>query len=352
MGNETINLGIIGTGGMAANHVAKFKEVGGCHILSAFDIDFDRARVFAEKHQIHKVYPDFEPFIADPDLDAVSIVTPDDSHCSISLKAIEKNLHVLCEKPLALNYADAKKMADAAKKKQLINMVNFTYRNASALQKARELIQNGKIGEVKHVEASYLQTWLTAKVWGDWRKEPKWLWRLSEKHGSKGVLGDVGVHILDFATFPIGPLASVHCLLKTFHKAENDQIGEYRLDANDSAIITCEYENGAIGTVHTSRWATGQVNSLSLKIFADQGAIKINLDESMDHLMLCRGDNVETSSFVPIACEATPNIFKRFITSVRTGKNAQPDFEQGARIQKLLDACFRSHQSGQTVKII
>ncbi len=346
-----IKLGIIGTGGMANSHAEEFKKIDGCQIISVFDIEPNRAQTFAKKHRIANIAPTLEQFIENPELDAISIVTPDDSHCPLALKIMEHGKHVLCEKPLALNYEDANKMATVAKKKQIINMVNFSYRNASALQKARDLIQSKQIGEIKHVEASYLQTWLTSKVWGDWRTESKWLWRLSEAHGSKGVLGDVGVHILDFATFPIGNVASVHCLLKTFHKADNDQIGEYPLDANDSAIITCQFENGAIGTVHTTRWATGQVNSLSLKIYADQGAIKIDLDESTDHLKLCQGEDVETSTFKTIACAPIPNIFQRFITSIETGQNGQPDFEQGARIQKLLDACFTSHQTDQTVII-
>ena len=81
-------------------------------------------------------------------------------------------------------------------------MVNFSYRNASAINKTHKLIKKNSIGEIIHVEASYLQSWLVSKAWGEWEKESKWLWRLSSKHGSKGVLGDVGVHILDFATYP------------------------------------------------------------------------------------------------------------------------------------------------------
>ena len=109
---------------------------------------------------------------------------------------------------------------------------------------------------VRHVEAHYLQGWLTSQYWGDWRSSPHWLWRLSTRHGSLGVLGDLGVHIVDFATFPVGRIKTINCTLKTLHKAAGDRIGEYVLDANDTAVITAEFANGAVGAITTTRWAT------------------------------------------------------------------------------------------------
>jgi len=117
-------------------------------------------------------------------------------------------------------------------------MVNLSYRNVPALQKAAQMVRDGAIGTIRHFEASYLQSWLTQPAWGHWDREPQWLWRLSTKHGSKGVLGDVGIHILDFATFIAGMDATqVSCLLQTFDKAPGGQIGDYVLDANDSATM-------------------------------------------------------------------------------------------------------------------
>ena len=83
-------------------------------------------------------------------------------------------------------------------------MVNFTYRNAPAIWKARSMVTAGALGELRHVEAVYRQSWLVSRAWGNWREEDKWLWRLSRSHGSTGVLGDVGIHILDFAAYGSG----------------------------------------------------------------------------------------------------------------------------------------------------
>jgi predicted dehydrogenase len=261
-----IKLAVVGTGGMAHQHAEKFKEIKGVKLVAACDIIAGRAAAFAEKFNIPQSFTDFDDLLAQVDIDAVTVVAVDAAHAPLSLKAMAKGKHVLCEKPLATCFAEAKTMADAAHKAGVINMVNFSYRNSAAIQKAHQLVQKGVLGRILHIEASYLQSWLCSKVWGNWRTNPSMLWRLSTQHGSAGVLGDIGVHILDFATFAAGDVESLNCRLRTFHKADGDKIGEYPLDANDSAIISVEMKAGALGTIHTSRWATGHSNSLRLRI--------------------------------------------------------------------------------------
>ena len=188
---------------------------------------------------------------------------------------------VFCEKPLALNATDAMEMTEAAEAAGLINMVNLTYRNAAAIQTARRMVEAGEIGEVRHVQASYLQSWLTGRHWGDWRTEERWLWRLSSQHGSKGVLGDIGVHILDFVTYGTGlDITGLSARMKTFDKAEGGVIDVYTLDVNDSVAMTVEFANGALGVVHMSRFATGKSNDLDLLIHGDKGALKIWADSN------------------------------------------------------------------------
>ena len=346
-----LQIGIVGTGDMARGHAKRFNELEGCHVAAVYDLNQKSATTFAKKYRAPQVYDDLDKMLENPDLDGISIVTPDASHCEIALKVIASGKAVLCEKPLATHYEDAAQMANAAHKKPVINMVNFSYRRAAALQKAQEIVRSGQIGNIRHVEASYLQGWLTHRVWGNWKTESRWLWRLSEAHGSKGVLGDVGVHILDFVEFPVGAIGAVHCALKTFPKAPQDRLGDYPLDANDSAVLTVHFENGALGTIHMSRWATGRLNSLNLKIYADQGAVEIDLDASETALKLCAGADVKTATFKTIQCPPTPDIYERFVESLRQGVNDQPDFAQGAKIQKILEACFLSHEQSKTVAL-
>jgi predicted dehydrogenase len=346
-----IKLGIVGTGNMARWHAQSFKGMRGVRLVGACDVVEEKANEFAKTFDIPAAYTDFDRMLAEVEMDAITNVTPDAFHAPVSLKAIRKGLHVLCEKPLAVNYPDARKMATAAKRKGVINMVNLSYRNSSAIHRAHKLVQQGAIGEVKHVEAGYLQGWLgTMDVRQVGKTHPHRLWRLSMGHGSKGVLGDLGVHILDFASYPVGDIKSVNCRLKTFPKVKGDRVGEYVLDANDTAIVTVEFAGGAVGTVHTTRWAVGQGNSIRLRIYGDRGAIVIDLDDSYNELRLCRikGGKPEWRT---VKCAATPSVMHRFVKSIRTGVNDQPDFARGAAVQKALDACFESDSTGRTVKV-
>jgi predicted dehydrogenase len=346
-----IRIAIVGTGGMANNHARAFAAIRGCKLVAACDVIAERVEAFAERHGIPAVYTEVERLLAEADADAVSNVTPDAFHAPISLKAIAAGKHILCEKPLATNYADAAAMASAAKRKNVINMVNLSYRDSPAIHRAHDLVNRGEIGRVMHVEASYLQSWLTSRHWGDWRTTPAWLWRLSTRHGSGGVLGDIGVHILDLASYAAGDIKSVNCRLKTFPKVKGNRVGEYVLDANDSAVITVELAGGAIGTIHTTRWATGHANSLLLHIYGDRGAITVDRDKSRQELMICRGRDMDKQVWKTIRCRPTPTVYQRFIKSIRTGKNDQPDFARGAAIQKVLDACFQSDAEGKTIRV-
>ncbi|RKF17452.1 gfo/Idh/MocA family oxidoreductase [Alginatibacterium sediminis] len=348
-----LKVAIIGAGGMATAHVKAYQEIKDVKVVAVCDILPKSAKDFAQSFAIENYFCDVDEMLSTVEIDAVSVVTPDALHKSITLKVLAASKHVLCEKPLATNYADAKQMCDAATNAGVINMVNLSYRNAPSIHKAKALVESGEIGLVKHVNASYLQSWLSSNAWGDWKSESKWLWRLSTKHGSKGVLGDVGVHILDLASFPVGDFAAISCQLKTFAKAPNDQIGEYPLDANDSAIISAQFGNGALAAIQATRWATGNLNTLNLSIFGDKGAIEICLKpgEEWNELKVCSGENVNPGLWESIICEPTPTIYQRFVESIRSGVNDEADFARGAALQKALDQCEASSRSQTLLSI-
>lgn len=320
-------------------------------MVAACDIDADRAQKFADTHGIPQAFSNLDALLQAPDIDAVSIVTPDAFHTTVSLACIAAGKHVLCEKPLALNYAEANRMTLAAKKAGIVNMVNLSYRDWPAIQAVTQLVAKGHIGDLRHVEASYLQAWLASKAWGDWRTMPTWLWRLSKKHGSNGVLGDVGVHIVDFATFPAGPISKVYCQLKTFPKAKGNRIGEYALDANDSAVINATFKNGAIGVIHTTRWCGGHANRLFLKISGTLGSVEIDSDRSTSSYRICSGKNLDTNTWIEVETKPTPNNYLRFIRSIQNSTQDLPAFQQGTEAQRVLDACIESAAKDCPVKI-
>ncbi|MEM9160756.1 MAG: Gfo/Idh/MocA family oxidoreductase, partial [Verrucomicrobiota bacterium] len=148
-----------------------------------------------------------------------------------------------------------------------------------------------------------------------------------------------------------GDYKSVHCKLKTFDKGKGGKIGEYTLDANDSAIITAEFENGALGTIHTTRWAYPHQNSLKLNIYGDKAAIEIELDESYEKLKINRILDRKPMGWEILDCGKTPTNFERFISGIETGVQEQADFARGAAIQKVLDACAESNELDRTIEL-
>lgn len=351
MANSPVRVAILGTGKMAEIHAARFHGISECRVVAAVDILPERAREFCVKHGIPKAFGSAKELLEWGAFDAASIVTPDAFHASESLRCLAAGKHVLCEKPLALCHADARKMRNTAQEAGLVNMINLSYRDWPCLEAVAGRIRAGDLGSVRHVEASYLQAWLSSPAWGDWKTSPNLLWRLSSRHGSRGVLGDIGIHILDFATYPVGSLSLVSCRLKTFPKAPRNAIGSYRLDANDSAVFWVEFAEGALGVIHTTRWAGGHSNRLHLKIFGTLGSVEIDSERSKTSYRLCRGEDLQSDTWREIEAPPVPSIYQRFIQAIQTGTRPGPDFARGAELQAVLDAGFHSHEKRHPIRL-
>lgn len=344
MSQKPLRLAILGTGGMAGQHARHFSAIDGVDVVAGIDIMEAQLNAFCDEFAIEKRFTDLSEALAWGEFDAVANVTPDSVHHKTTLQCLAAGKHVFCEKPLATNHKDADEMTAAAGKAQLMAMVNLTYRNVPAIQKARQMVSAGEIGELRHVEASYLQSWLASNHWGDWQTEPKWLWRLSTEHGSNGVLGDVGIHILDFASYGAdSEVKDMTCRLKTFSKAEGDRIGEYNLDANDSFVMSVEFENGALGTIHSSRWASGYSDDLRLRLFGATGGLEVDFGGRgedglrISRLKACLGEDLHTQTWKEIPLDPMETNYQRFIRAVRAGETLEPSFGHAANLQRLLD---------------
>lgn len=349
---KPIRLLILGTGGMANTHAMNFATMTGVALVAAVDVDPVRVQAFALSHAIPNTFTSLDEAIAWDEFDAVANVTPDRIHYPTTLKLLAAGKHVLCEKPLAEDYAKADEMAALAEKSGLVTMVNLTYRNVAEIQKARRMVLAGEIGEVRHIEASYLQSWLVSKAWGDWATESQWLWRLSTKHGSNGVLGDVGIHILDFAGYGAATdIDHVFARLKTFDKAPGNRIGEYDLDANDSFTMTAEFTNGAMGVIHASRWATGHLNELRLRMHGDKGAIEVIHTPDGSTLRACLGEDIEKGIWRDIDAGTVLTNYQRFIDAIRAGKTQEPGFRHAADLQKILDLALLAEKERRELTV-
>ncbi len=342
-----VRLLILGTGGMAGNHAEAFAAIPGVEVVAGVDTRPAPLHEFCDRHGIANRFTSLDEALAWGGFDAATNVTPDAAHFVTTMPLLAAGKHVLCEKPLATNQADALAMAEAAARAGVVNMVNLSYRNVPALQAAAQMVAAGAIGTVRHFEASYLQSWLTQPAWGDWRTMPQWLWRLSSAHGSKGVLGDVGIHILDYATFIAGAdPAEVSCRLTTFDKAEGGRIGEYVLDANDSFAMHLRLANGAVGTVSATRFASGHLNDLRLRIYGDLGGLEVLFEKAESRLNACLGADMATGLWQPLDVPEVPTIYQRFVAAIRGDGSPEPDFARGAALQRVLDLAEASARDG------
>lgn len=348
---ELIDILIVGTGRMAADHARRFAQIEGVRVLAAVDIDKAKLNEFCKVHDIRYAYTDLQEALRKHSFTACSVVTPDAYHATVSIACLQASLPVLCEKPLSDSVDSAVKMVEAAKMSGELTMVNLSYRASGALNRARELIDDGLLGEIRHVEASYRQSWLMSAYWGNWRTDDGWLWRLSQSHGSLGVLGDVGIHILDYVCAGVGmEITGLQCRLQTFHKAPGNRIADYNLDANDSCVMNIELSNGALGVVHMSRFYSGYQNDLVLSIHGDEGAVRVSTGSEGDKLFVSLGDDIHSPCWKERACESQPDTFDRFIAALRHGERPSPDFAHAARLQQYLALGFESHDTGRWVE--
>ncbi|MDJ0825754.1 MAG: Gfo/Idh/MocA family oxidoreductase [Rhodobacter sp.] len=341
-----IRLLIVGAGRMAQAHAKAFAAIPGVAIAGAVDPDRSAAAALTGTYG-GEAFASVEEALDAGYFHAAANVTPDAVHHATTLPLLRAGKHVLCEKPLATSAAEAAEMARLAAAAGVVHMVNLTYRRVPALQQAAKMVAAGALGQVRHVEASYLQSWLTQDLWGDWRREPAWLWRLSSRHGSKGVLGDIGIHILDFAGFAAGDeIADVSCRLATFDKAPGGRIGDYVLDANDSCTMLVGLAGGAIGTVTATRFASGHINDLFLRIYGDKGGLEVAAVKGQSRLRACLDPKLRAAEWVEVEAPAVPDTFTRFIAAIRGETAADPDFHRGAALQRVLDRAEASHAQG------
>jgi predicted dehydrogenase len=341
---KSMRLLILGTGGMANAHATNFSAIDGVKLVGGVDILPDRLAAFSAQHKIDRQFGSVEDALAWGEFDAVANVTPDRIHHPTTMLAIAADKHIFCEKPLATDATLAMEMTAAMEKSGKVGMVNFTYRNSPALQRGRQMVLAGEIGAVRHVEASHLQSWLVGNAWGDWKTESKWLWRLSRKHGSNGALGDIGIHIVDFASYGSGlDVAHVFARLKTFEKAPpTNTIGEYDLDANDSFAMSVDFSNGAVGTIQATRTAAGQLDQLRLRVYGDKGSIEMIYDTGKSTLRACLGEDTNTATWRDVPFDPVETNYQRFVSAVRNGKTLEPSFRRAANIQRVLDKAMLS----------
>jgi predicted dehydrogenase len=301
---------------------------------------------------------DWKAITADSNIDIVDICTPNDSHVEIAIAAARAGKAILCEKPLARNSGEARRMVDAVKRSRVPNMVCFNYRRVPAVALAEQMIAAGEIGDrVYHFRARYAQDWIADENF-------PMVWRLQSKVAGSGALGDIGAHIIDLARFLVGEIASVSAVNETFVKRRPTKNRNYgKVDVDDAVSVVGKFKNGAMLNLEATRFAPGRKNQLSFEINGSRGSLAFDL-EKMNRLRFydakdaehARGfrDIIVTEPSHPFIKNWWPaghiigyehsfvHTIADFVNAIVARRQTQPDFADGLKTQRILDLIQRA----------
>ena len=301
---------------------------------------------------------DWQAIMADPQIDIVDICTPNDSHAEIAIAAARAGKAILCEKPLARNVSEARRMVEAVKRARVTNMVCHNYRRVPAIALAKQMIDAGEIGDrIYHFRARYAQDWIADENF-------PLVWRLQSKVAGSGALGDTGAHLIDLARFLVGEIAGVSAVSETFVKRRLTKSRQLaRVDVDDAVSVIGKFRNRAVLNLEATRFAPGRKNQLTFEINGSRGSLAFDL-EKMNRLRFYDATNPEHARGFRDIIVTEPNhpyvgnwwppghllgyehsfvhSIADFVNAIVTRKRIQPDFADGLRTQHVLAAIQRT----------
>jgi predicted dehydrogenase len=376
---KTLNIGIIGYGFMGRAHsnayrkVNQFFDVGYQPVLKAACArDEEKVRDFADRWGWESVETDWRRLVDRDDIDAIDIGSPNNTHREIALAAAERGKMVLCEKPLAMNGAEAREMTEAIEKAGVPNFVWFNYRRVPAIALAKQVVEEGRVGRPFHYRAQYLQDWTISP---DLPLGGQTLWRLDADVAGSGVSGDLVSHSVDTALWLNGPITSVTGMTEVFVKErpmQDDPSQTKPVTIDDACQFMCRFENGSLGLFESTRYARGRKNYNTFELNGEKASVYFDLEDSHrlqyydhgdpDHLHGWRSIHVTgfehpymKNWWVPgctIGYEHTfINALADFLKGLESGEPAHPTFRDALRTQLVLDAVLESAKSGQWVDV-
>ena len=342
--------------------------------------DIPAAKEFAANWGYAEVEADWRKAIESKDIDIIDICTPTYLHAEMAIEAAKAGKHVFVEKPAALSYAEAKKMAEAAEAAGVLHYLNHNYRRVPAVAFAKQLIDEGKIGQIYHWRGAYLQ---------DWIMDPNFplIWQLERDKAGAGPHFDLNSHSVDLARYLVGEIAQVSAMFKTFVKqrplpgagagtfssggaANSAEMGTVEID--DAAFMNVEFENGALGSFNASRFAGGRKNYNYFEIYGSKGSLAFDLERmnELQYFDMTDAEAVQGFRTIPTTQGSHPYVaawwppahiigyehtfahaVKDYLEALATDKKITPNLHDGAKIMQVLEAAQVSDKEGRRVKV-
>jgi predicted dehydrogenase len=311
---------------------------------------------------------DWREVIARPDIDLVDISTADDTHAEIAIAAARAGKTILCEKPLATTARDAARMLSAARRARIAHMICHNYRRVPAVLFAKQLIAEGRLGRIRHFRGTYLQDWIVDPAF------PR-VWRLDRRQTGAGALGDIATHVVDLARFLVGEIAEVAGATETFIKRRplpDDPSRRAAVTVDDAAVAAVRFAGGALGTIEATRMAPGRKNFNRFEINGSEGSLAFDLERLNELEVYFESDPPLLRGFrTVLVTEATHPFIKAWwppghiigwehtfvhmvydlLEAVADRRIPTPNFEDGVRNQRVIEAIERSSQTRRWVTV-
>ncbi len=374
MTQKKINVGVVGYGFMGRTHSNAFGKVNQFFKLEHQPVlkavcgrNAENVATFAENWGYESSETDWRALVARPDIDLIDIATPNDSHAEIAIAAAAAGKMVMCEKPLAMNAAQAEEMVAAVEKAGVANMVWYNYRRVPAVTLAKQLIDEGKLGRIFHYRAKFLQDWTISR---DLPQGGAGLWRLDVNSAGSGVTGDLLAHCIDTALWLNGGISQVTAMTETFIKERTHTLtGKVeRVGIDDASAFLARFSNGSLATFEATRYARGHKALYTFEINGEHASIFWDLHDlhrlqyfahsdegrlrGWRSLHITDGDHPYMKNWwVPglqIGYEHTfIHQVADFLGGLSDGKPAGPTFRDGLATDNVTDAVLRSAASGR-----
>ena len=286
---KKVTTAIIGTGFMGRVHIEGIRRLGHVEVVAVAGSSDASAKKFAAEMGVERSTGDYKTLLADPSIDAVHVLTPNSLHFPMSMAALEAGKAVLCEKPLTVTSAEAKKMVALAAKKNLPNAVCHNLRYYPVVQHVRRIIESGELGEILHVQGTYSQDWLLYETDFNWRIE-------ADRNGELRAMGDIGSHWMDMIQHLTAlPITSVCADLATFHKTRKkpkvavqtfagkklkpNDYEDVAITTDDWGAVMLRLGDRARGAFTVSQVAAGCKNKFAFEIYGTKAGVQWNQEE-------------------------------------------------------------------------
>lgn len=384
---KPLNIGVLGCGFMGKAHSNAYLQVNHffprefqpvLKVCYGREEDSDKLKEFAGRWGYESTETDWRKIVERDDIDLIDVCVPNHMHHDVVIAAAEAGKIVFCEKPLAMNVAEAEEMVAAVEKAGVVNMVSFNYRRVPAIALFKQIIEEGRVGRAFHYRATYNQDYT---IGADVPQGGMALWRLDSRVAGSGVTGDLLAHSIDSAEWLNGPISRVVAHTETFIKERKhaDTGKVEKVDIDDACMFLAVFKNGSLGTFESTRYARGRKNYSTMEINGENGSIYFDLEDPHilqyfkyadpesgkkveDHLTGWQRIHVTNfehpymdSWWVPgctIGYEHTfINAFADFLECLEKGETFQPNFRAGLRTQQVCDAVLQSAKSGEWVEL-